>query len=181
MAAITIKGREETLQITLSESDSFDCVITELRSKLITMQRLSQSTTWEAFFSIPSHYSEQELYRIFIEVADKQGIIAGFNQSSQQPVVSYAVHERDIRSGEHIDFTSTTIVFGDIHANAFVTCAGDLFVMGEIKGSVHLVTKPASLYAMRCFRANLQIFDEFRPDFTSFTPIHLYDEHKLKE
>lgn len=172
MASVTIKGREETLEITVGHGIDFTDIMKELQEKLSTMQRLSQSRTWEAFFSIPDYLNDVQLYQIFQSVAVHQGTITGFINQIAKPEISY--YEHDVHSGEALVFQNTTLIFGNVHPDSFVTCDGDLLVMGQIEGNIYLSKQSSILYATAMLRANLQISDEIRHEVTSFAPCKFY-------
>lgn len=172
MAAVAIKGREETIQVIIQEHAQFQTVISELREKLETMKKVSQDHPWEAFFRIPASFTEEELYAIFQLVESNQGVIAGTLIEEQGAF--YDILEQDIHSGDHLILQKPTIIFGNLHPDSFVRSAYDIFVMGKVEGTVQLESPNTAIYAMAYERANLQLFDEIRPNVTVLFPQKFY-------
>lgn len=70
--------------------------------------------------------------------AKREDYLKWLSLEMEKPNVSLTkYHYGIVRSGQHIDFSGSVIVIGDINPGGVITAGGNIIVMGTLNGKVH--------------------------------------------
>ena len=109
----------------------------------------------------------QEIMNILQQYKDVEEIYFFHNSGNEQPKKSQRTRDtvlikRTIRSGQRIKFPTNIVILGDVNPGSEVIAAGDIIVLGKLRGVVHAGAgglKEAEVVALLLEPTQLRIAD----------------------
>ena len=175
MVQIKIKGVNQAYHVVASFDDA-DAFFIQLKERLKACQR-NPDRFFEAFFHIDELQGDLML-RLFAVCAECQTLILGINELPH--AVKTIVVEEELRGGEQYVFEDSVVLLGSIRKQAYVTCHHDLYVLGEVHGSVDLLHEENVLCCSQ-LEGNVRICDSHFQNMTSLAPCKVYYESRRLE
>lgn len=140
---ITIKGVKEGLIFLLDERCSFDAIIEELDAKLDKHEQQFTGPLIHVFVKLGSRQLGEADKERLREAFRKQGNLLIQSIDSDPP----PAQERSemtlytwagiVRSGQTMERDGHLLLLGDVNPGGTVRCAGDIYVLGALRGTAH--------------------------------------------
>lgn len=155
MGTISLKISEHKLHIKMHSSflESKD----ELNEKLQIFKAQADRKI-EVFLSADFHLSEDELKALFLLMYQNNCILVKIVNSEVKKRL--AIIEDKLRSGQNYRYDTDVLFCADIPSGVFIELVnGDMYVMGEISGSVECHTPYQQVMAQSFNDAKIKIYD----------------------
>jgi septum site-determining protein MinC len=160
---ITFKATVNGLLLIMKEEDKFETVLEQLTKKLDSAGKFFKGASINVKYRGKKLSPEEEkiIYKVMI---NKTGAdIVSFEEDTEQPSNSQnevydayrpsrimkmiyfkginegitKFHRGTVRSGQLIDFEGNVVIIGDVNPGGEIVAAGNVVVMGTLRGSVH--------------------------------------------
>ena len=159
---ITMKGTPKGIMIMIDEENA-EIARDELAKKLNEFAGFFNAESLEVFLTSTT-LTEAEVYSlrslvevslletkvIFIETPPKllPKQHSALDDLMQDEGVTKFVR-KTVRSGEVLEYEKNIIIIGDVEKGARITAGGNVFVMGELSGAVHISSAMSVVVAMK--------------------------------
>lgn len=155
----------------------FESMIMNCEQKLLACSERFRGK-FKAFFDCPE-CDEQQLIQL-INICEKNNtLFLGFVRPKEQS--SIYVYSKKIYPGECLTFQENTLIFQDIPNDCFISCYGNLIVLGKVQGCVEFRYKNSTCTAASFQNARIRIFDSLFQNMTIFSCSSLYyDNNQIK-
>lgn len=167
---VLIRGTSEGITVYLNEQIEFDVVCDELREKFVNANGFFKGASIIINSGQRTVSPNEKMALINLcqefELAGIEFVSAPM-LSNQRPQRSPLVNEgktliikKTIRSGQQVSYQGNVVVLGDVNPGAEVVAAGDIVVMGILRGVVHAGSQgdtDAEVYALNLQPTQLRI------------------------
>lgn len=175
---VVLKGGRDGVAVIIDEGASIEAAVQELREKLTNAGNFFRGAAFrlesgeriltEDERSVLS--SAMEEFGIYLRETDGSRNVGGRRmeplgnsgmQSSEPAPGRSGIGEspentllvrRTLRSGQRVDYNGNVVVMGDVNAGAVVMCAGDIVVLGSLRGLAHAGAEGAVNAVVMAFR-----------------------------
>jgi len=137
-----IRGRRGGIHISFDKNESIEDVKRQLEAQSAAIQG-------ECYFEVAGKLDWDVVAAASEVIEASGGTVAGFQSVEQQSTVTAAappvknatgetkIIARTVRSGGRVESTGSAIILGDVNAGAEIVAAGDIVVVGVLRGLVH--------------------------------------------
>lgn len=142
---ITIKGMKEGLVFLLDDKCDFDTLLDELNAKLDKHVQQFTGPIVHLFIKLGTRQLEEEDKERIRIILKRQGnlIIQSIESDppeidpNQRVVPSLHTMSGIVRSGQTLEFEGHLLLLGDVNPGGLISCTGDVYVLGALRGTVH--------------------------------------------
>ena len=164
---IQVKGINDYLSFILNDKMDFKLLLTELGSLLDKPMFYKDGHYSKAFFDFKGRkLSEMEFDYFFNLIMEKQSVLfcgmnVEFNENKTVEVVDGIIH-----NGQIIEKEGDVLFIGKINPGGYLKSSGNIYLLGQVEGSV-IVTHPKSIISAQSLKnAMLQIYNVRKHDVT---------------
>ena len=167
---VLIRGNNDGITVFLSENVEFSTILEELRDKFtnsngffksasITINSGNRQVSPEEKMALINLCQEFELAGIeFVNTPMVTSPRGQKKQSSEEGET--LILKKTIRSGQRVSYRGNVVVIGDVNPGAEIVAAGDIVVLGHLRGVVHagaMGNTEAEVYALSLQPTQLRI------------------------
>ncbi|BBI32535.1 septum site-determining protein MinC [Cohnella abietis] len=142
---ITIKGSKEGLIFLLDDQCEFITLLDELNAKLDKHVQQFTGPIVHIFIKLGARQLEEEDKERIRAILRRQGNLLIQSIDSDTPEVDPtlikvpSLHTMSgiIRSGQTVEFDGHLLLLGDVNPGGTISCTGDVYVLGALRGTVH--------------------------------------------
>jgi len=142
---IIIKGVKDGLIFLLDDQCDFEDIILELKHKLEkTHQQLLSGPLIHITVKLGQRVLTDEQSKLLTEIVRAKGNLMIQGIESDAPAAhklrahaQLKVMSGIVRSGQEVEYDGDLLLLGDVHPGGVIRCAGDIYVMGALRGSAH--------------------------------------------
>lgn len=153
---VVFKGSVDGITVVLDENVSFNELLDNFEAKLesskkffsgakVNMRFKGRKLSKDQQDALMNLLSHQNILNVaFIHEfeqsssAKREDYLKWLSLEMEKPNVSLTkYHYGIVRSGQHIDFSGSVIVIGDINPGGLITAGGNVIIMGALNGKVH--------------------------------------------
>jgi septum site-determining protein MinC len=142
---ITIKGSKEGLVFLLDDQCEFEILLNELNAKLDKHVQQFTGPIVHIFIKLGARQLEEDDKERIRLILRRQGnLIIQSIESDPPPVDPNLKHTPSlhtmsgiVRSGQTLEFEGHVLLLGDVNPGGTITCTGDVYVLGALRGTVH--------------------------------------------
>lgn len=141
---VTIKGIKDGLVFLLDDQCEFDELLGELRFKLEhSHQNILTGPIMHVDIKLGNREIDEEQKESILGILKQKGNL--LIRSIETPGLKVGVQEKErthtmtgiIRSGQVLDHKGDLLFLGDVNPGGIITCTGDIFVLGALRGMAH--------------------------------------------
>lgn len=166
MVQIKIKGLADGVHV-YGEFDDEQAFLEDLQKRLKPF--LNHEGSVEAFFHVRT-LSEEGFLRFFQICNEAQVFVKALQETKEKPILQ---RYGTLFNGETLHLKQDTLWIGNLKKGSYVSCEGNLYVIGEVDGVVDLWYAHTRLIASS-IDAQVRICDTGFHNMTSFAPSKVY-------
>ena len=139
MDCVQLKGVREGLKVVISPAATMADVTEQLRSKLEQAKELvqaKQNCTITVDGAGLMHRDKCRIQQVIFETIGTDALIS-FGEKKLQMNPESVFHTGTLRAGQNLQSEGHLVVLGDVNPGAEVVAAGNIVVLGVLKGLVH--------------------------------------------
>ncbi len=182
-STVSFKASQKGLVLILNDKAAFDNILSELKKKLISAGKFFKGATLDITYR--GRLVSEEEVKMLSELIEKESgaIVSSMKEDvTVQPVKAEPMppkikklmyfegteegmtrfYNGTVRSGQIIKYPGNVVVTGDINPGGEIQAAGNIFVLGTIRGTVHAGcdgNKNAVISAVNLLPTQLRIAD----------------------
>ena len=144
MECCRIKGIKNGFRIVISDDAPFDELMSEIEEKVgntLELFKLKKELVVEIERGKLTHENKCELNKKLLEMLDFKAVISFIDEREierrKAEVKETIYHEGTLRSGQNLISEGHLIVLGDVNPGAEISAAGNIVVLGQLKGIAH--------------------------------------------
>lgn len=142
---ITIKGIKEGLVFLLDDKCDFDTLLDELNAKLDKHVQQFTGPIVHLFIKLGTRQLEEDDKERIRIILKRQGNLIIQSIESDPPEIDPnlkvipSLHTMSgiVRSGQTLEFEGHLLLLGDVNPGGAISCTGDVYVLGSLRGTVH--------------------------------------------
>ncbi len=145
MEYITLKGTKDGVTIVLSDEETFEKILLELKEKLIKTKSFFSKAKNNLLITgrIMTQTDRLELEQTIMSILpdntqiDYQEGVCAEKVNQDEPADYTMFFEGTLRSGRSVESKGNIVVIGDVNPGAEIVAKGNVIVMGVLRGTVH--------------------------------------------
>lgn len=143
---VVLKGSKDGINVILTDKMPFNIVMSDLLEKINNSKGFFSSGKYRMIFSGREFTSGErlQLEKTVSEALSDSEIEISYKEAKAQPKIFQDIkegytkfHEGTIRSGQLIESEGNLVIIGDANPGSEIAAAGNVVVMGAIRGIVH--------------------------------------------
>ncbi len=135
---VQVKGVMGGIKLKVAGANNSETVMLEIKEKLVQVKELlknqTETTIWIESTTL-THEQKLELREYILALLGKDTLVNFDIPREETPVCVF--HSGTLRSGQKISSEGHLIVQGDVNPGAELKAAGNIVVLGALKGTVH--------------------------------------------
>ena len=157
----------------------FDEMKFKCKEKLLACSSHSENK-FKAFFNCKD-LNESQLIELLKLCNETNTIFLGFIKPKKDKIIN--IYKKKIYSGDYLKFYEDTLIFQDIPLDCFIESSSNLYILGKVKGKIHLIYQDCKISASSYENAYICIFDSNYQNTTNFacTTYYYLDKQVMKE
>lgn len=178
MDALKIKFQNQTCNI-ICQTNHFYDFLRQLENKLKN-NFFRQSDCLKAFFSFPFSLKEEEYTALYTLCDLYHTLIIGFNTNEEYKKMKLLEH--CFYPGNTYHLQEDVVYVGDIEKDVYITTNANLYIIGEVKGTIDLLFPELEVSASSFTGTKIRIFDTKFHHLTKTAPCKVYyEDGKIKQ
>lgn len=178
MDALKIKYKNQICNI-ICQTNHFNDFLRQLEDKLKN-NFFQKSNCLKAFFSFPFPLQSEQYISLYTLCDLYHTLIIGFEHNDDSKKMKLLEH--CFYSGNTYKLNEDIVYVGDIEKDVYITTNSNLYVIGNVYGTIDMLFPEIELSASSFDNAKIRIFDSKYQNLTNILPCKVYyEDGKIKQ